>query len=53
MLELGGFLAISAGLLYLSLVSLRRPRSHGFYRFFCLCYQDYMRRTKRFIPFVF
>ncbi len=34
MLELGGFLVISAVLIYLSRESLRRPRSHGFYRFF-------------------
>jgi len=33
MLELGGFLVISAVLIYLSRESLRRPRSHGFYRF--------------------
>ncbi len=34
MLELGGFLVISAALIYLSRASLLRPRSHGFYRFF-------------------
>jgi protein-S-isoprenylcysteine O-methyltransferase Ste14 len=32
--ELAGFLIVSAGLLYLSRASLRRPRSHGFYRLF-------------------
>ncbi len=34
MLELWGFLVISAGLIYFSRVSLLRPRSHGFYRLF-------------------
>jgi protein-S-isoprenylcysteine O-methyltransferase Ste14 len=32
--ELAAFLVGSAGLAYLSRASLRRPRSHGFYRFF-------------------
>ena len=32
--ELAGFLVISAGFVYLSRASLRRPRSHGFWRFF-------------------
>jgi len=32
--EFVGFLVASAGLAYLSRASLRRPRSHGFYRFF-------------------
>ena len=34
MLELAGFLVGSAGLAYLSRAPLRRPRSHGFFRFF-------------------
>jgi protein-S-isoprenylcysteine O-methyltransferase Ste14 len=34
MLELGCFLVVSAGLIYVSRKSLRRPRTHGFCRFF-------------------
>ena len=34
MAQLAAFVAISAGLVYVSRMSLRAPRSHGFYRFF-------------------
>jgi len=34
MIEIAGFLIVSAGLIYFSRASLRRPASHGFYRFF-------------------
>ena len=34
MFKLVAFVVLSAGLIYISRVSLRSPRSHGFYRFF-------------------
>ena len=34
MFKLVAFVVLSAGLIYISRASLRRPRSHGFYRFF-------------------
>ena len=58
------FVAGSAALVTVSWRSMRHRRAHGFYRFFAFelilnlahfgaSYADYMKRSRRFVPFVF